>query len=235
MKQLKKDNIIINYSESLEKLSIETLELLFKTLSDYKFLFDVDTYESIVVNYFDNLDEFRSFIYGLRGEKDSLPEYARGTYDKGMINACVDPQKQMNSLYTASHELFHIWYMKYILKNDYSKRIVWYDEGMAQFFSGENKKIDSEEKFKDYYFKVKELTKIIPNLNEVEHGNSFCNDNYNGYDLSYLCVRYLSETMSLESFKMLMSDFNRIKDIGNNVICDMFEYYDKQYIDKKVK
>jgi hypothetical protein len=211
MKQLKKDNIEINYSESLEELSIKTLELLITKTSEYKTLFDIDNNESIVANYFDNLDEFRNFIYGLRGEKDSLPEYARGTYDNGMINACVDPQKQMNRLYTASHELFHIWYMEYVLKNDYSKRIVWYDEGMAQFFSGEKRKLDSEEKFKEYYLKVKESTKTIPILNQIEHGNSFCNENYNGYDLSYLCIRYLSELMSFESFKTLMSDFNQIR------------------------
>lgn len=230
MKQLKKDNIIINYSESLEKLSFQTFDLLIEKLKDYKSLFDVDNYEPIVVNYFDNLDEFRNFIYGLRGEKDSLPEYARGTYDNEMINACVEAKNQMDRLYTASHELFHIWYMKYILKNDYDKRIVWYDEGMAQFFSGEKGKIDSEEIFKDYYFKVRELTKIVPNLNEIEHGDSFCNDNYNGYDLSYLCIKYLSEIMSFESFKKLMSDFNKIKSIGNNVGNDMFKYYDKKYL-----
>lgn len=230
MKQLKKDNIIINYSELLEKLSFQTFDLLIEKLKDYKSLFDVDNYEPIVVNYFDNLDEFRNFIYGLRGEKDSLPEYARGTYDNEMINACVEAKNQMDRLYTASHELFHIWYMKYILKNDYDKRIVWYDEGMAQFFSGEKGKIDSEEIFKDYYFKVRELTKIVPNLNEIEHGDSFCNDNYNGYDLSYLCIKYLSEIMSFESFKKLMSDFNKIKSIGNNVGNDMFKYYDKKYL-----
>ncbi|MDO4963355.1 MAG: collagenase [bacterium] len=235
MKQLKKENIIINYSESLEELSIKTIEILIEKASEYKVLFDVEDYEPIVANYFDNLDEFRKFIYDLRGEKDSLPEYARGTYDKGMINACVDSQKQMNRLYTASHELFHIWYMKYILKNDYSKRIVWYDEGMAQFFSGEKRRLDSEEKFKDYYFNVKESTKIIPNLNQIKHGNSFCNENYNGYDLSYLCIRYLSEIMSQENFKALMLDFNQIKMFGNNVINDMFEYYDKKIENKRVK
>ena len=81
MKQLKKENIIINYSESLEELSIKTIELLIEKANEYKILFDAENYEPIVANYFDNLDEFRNFIYDLRGEKDSLPEYARGTYD----------------------------------------------------------------------------------------------------------------------------------------------------------
>ncbi len=57
-----------------------------------------------------------------------------------MVNAYIEHDAQLNRLYTASHELFHILYMKYTLKNDYSKRIVWYVEGMTQFMSGEKVK-----------------------------------------------------------------------------------------------
>ena len=118
--------------------------------------------------------------------------------------------------------------MKYILKNDYSKRIVWYDEGMAQYFSGENDYLLDEEKFKKYYLHVKENTKIIPKMNNLKHGNSFCNDNYDGYDLSYLAVRYLHDILSKNDFKKLMSNFNLIKKYGQTIINDMFLYYDKK-------
>ena len=40
--------------------------------------------------------------------------------------------------------------MKYILKDDYSKRIVWYDEGMAQFMSGEKDKYNDEKNLKSF-------------------------------------------------------------------------------------
>jgi hypothetical protein len=53
-----------------------------------------------------------------------------------MINAFIEPEIQLKRIYTASHELAHILYMKYILNDDYDKRIVWYDEGMAQYVSG---------------------------------------------------------------------------------------------------
>ena len=152
-----------------------------------------------------------------------------------MINVCIDPKKQMNSIYTAPHELFHILYMKYILKENYNNRIVWYDEGMAQYFSGEKKKLEQEQLFIDFYIKVKENTKIIPNMNEITHGKSFCNDSYNGYDLSYLSIKYLSEIMSLEGFKKLMSDFNQIKMLGDSVVDDMFDYFDKKFIYEKTK
>ena len=145
-----------------------------------------------------------------------------------MVNACIEPDTQLKSLYTASHELFHILYMRYILKNNYSKRIVWYDEGMAQFMSGEKDKYANEEKFKSFYLKVKENTKTIPNLNNLEHGNSFCNDQYNGYDLSYLSIRYLSEILNSEDFKKLMSDFSNIREYGNDIVTKMFPYFDKK-------
>lgn len=217
----------INYSDSLQELASVTIKLLQSKIDEYKILFNTQFDEQIVVNYFDDLEEFREFIYEIRGERKSLPKYAKGTYDNGMINAYIEPDTQLKRLYTSSHELFHILYMKHILKDDYSKRIVWYDEGMAQFMSGEKEKYDNEETFKKFYLKVKEDTKSIPNLNDLEHGDSFCNDKYNGYDLSYLSIRYLSETLESEKFIKLMSDFSLIKKMGNDIVNIMFDYYDK--------
>lgn len=229
LKTFETDVCKINYSDSLQELVDATIELLQKKTIEYKDFFHIDFDYQIVVNYFDSLEEFRKFIYKIRGEEDSLPKYATGTYDGEMVNAYIDPKTQLRRLFTASHELFHILYMKYILENDYSKRIVWYDEGMAQFMSGEKDKYMDEESFKKFYFKVKEKTKIIPNLNELKHGNTFYNDDYNGYDLSYLSVRYLSEILGLEEFRNLMSDFSTIKEYGDSVITMMFEYYDAKY------
>ena len=224
----------INYSESLEDLAQATLSLLDKKIIEYSIFLGVNIEEKINVNYFDTIEEFRKFIYEIRGERDSLPEYAKGTYDNGMVNACVNPKFQLKGLYTASHELFHILYMKYILNNDYSKRIVWYDEGMAQFMSGEKVSLNDDSVFKNFYMKVKEATKVIPQMNTLEHGNSFVNEDYNGYDLSYLSIKYISEVLSTEQFKDLMSDFEKISQLGNNIINNMFSYYDEKLENKIV-
>lgn len=227
-KNLKTNLCEINYSEGLENLAQATISLLNQKIEEYKLFFSISSDEPIVVNYFDNVEEFREFIYSLRGERDSLPEYATGTYDNEMVNACVNPKFQLKRLYTASHELFHILYMKYILHNDYSKRIVWYDEGMAQFMSGEKDSLNDSGVFNDFYLRVREQTKVIPQMNNLKHGNSFINDNYNGYDLSYLSIRYLSEILSIEQFKNLMSDFSTINEFGDNIIQKMFNYYDEK-------
>lgn len=225
----------INYSDSLQELANATLILLQNKIIEYRKFFNIEFDEQIIVNYFDNLEEFREFIYSIRGERESLPKYAKGTYDEGMINAYIESDIQLKRLYTSSHELFHILYMKYILKSDYSKRIVWYDEGMAQFMSGEKKKHDDEDNFKSFYLGVKESTKEIPNLNDLEHGNSFYNDKYNGYDLSYLSIRYLNETLKPEEFIKLMSDFSQIKELGNNIVNITFDYYDKKLLNTSIK
>lgn len=225
----------INYSDSLQELANATMELLQTKIIEYKELFNIEFDDYIIVNYFDNLEEFREFIYSIRGERESLPKYAKGTYDGGMVNAYIESDIQLKRLYTSSHELFHILYMKYILKNDYSKRIVWYDEGMAQFMSGEKDKYVDEKNFQKFYLRVKEETKTIPNLNDLEHGNSFYNDEYNGYDLSYLSIMYLNDILNSEEFIKLMSDFSSIKKYGNNIVTKMFDYYDDKVLNKSIK
>ncbi len=76
--------------------------------------------------------------------------------------------------------------------------------------------------------RAKEETKVIPPMNSLEHGESFINEDYNGYDLSYLSVKYLSEVLSAEQFKTLMSDFSKISQLGNDIIYKMFSYYDEK-------
>lgn len=96
-------------------------------------------------------------------------------------------------------------------------------------------KYNDEENFKKFYLKVKDETKTIPNLNDLEHGNSFCNDEYNGYDLSYLSIRYLNDILNPEDFRKLMSDFTLIKEFGKNIVDIMFEYYDKKILNTSLK
>jgi len=230
--------------DSLKYITDNMHGILLYKIEEYKKLFHIDNFLQFQINYFDDLENFRYFIYGLRGKKDSLPEYAQGTYDKGMINAfiqsniVIDSPLYNSKLYMANHELFHLLYMKYILKNDFSKRIVWYDEGMAQFKSGEKDKLLNDDIFKEYYEHVREETRTIPDLNKLIHGSFFCNEYYNGYDLSYIAIRYLNELLNESDFIGLLGDFEQIKNHGKTIVNDMFAYYDKKfnlyYLSKKL-
>ena len=89
-KKIETDFCKINFSESLQELANSTVNLLQDKVIEYKTFFNTDFKEPIIVNYFDNLEEFREFIYEIRGES-TLPEYATGTYDKDMVNAYINP------------------------------------------------------------------------------------------------------------------------------------------------
>lgn len=232
------EDYVIYAPESLGYVINEEIKILDKTIKRYCDLFGIEKFRKLVLNYFDKKEDFREFIYSLRGV-NSLPEYAAGSFDRGMINAFVNPKLVVGSpwysraLCMSSHELFHIMYKELVCNGVSALRIVWYDEGMALFMSGERFSLEDEGKFKDFYLKLKEDTKGLPNMNELEHGNSFKNENYDGYDLSYLCVRYLYETMSYEDFKSLIYDLDKVISIGENVLNDAFMYFDEKVISKK--
>lgn len=225
--------------DSLKYITDNMHKILIAKIKEYKNLFNVDKFEQLQINYFDDLEKFREFIYELRGERETLPKYATGTFDNDMINAYIpnnldkNSSKYKSNLYMASHELFHIMYRKIILNGAYSKRIVWYDEGMAQFMSGELDYLLNAREFKNYYIKVKENTKLLLDLNSLKHGQSFCNNDYNGYDLSYLAIRYLNDTLSIDEFKNLMFNFSLIKNYGEIILSEMFKYYDKKVFRRK--
>lgn len=224
--QFDNDYITLYSPDTLNSVNSRLQDILLSKIEEYKKLFNIENYRKVIINYFDDINKFREFIYNARGEKESLPSYATGTFDKGMINLFIDPEKiQTNStyydsvLYAANHELFHIMYKEIVLKNDYSKRIIWYDEGMAEFMSGEISN------FNDILKRAIDTTKEIPDLNSLSHGNSFINDKYNGYLLSYVAIHYLYDTLSNEEFKSLLSDFDKIKLYGQNIVDKAFSYY----------
>lgn len=227
-KVLENDLYIIDYSETLESFAKSTMELLKVKIPEYEELFCIKIKDKIKVNYFDDLQEFRNFIHNIRND-NSLPEYATATYDNGMINAYIEKDDQNRRVFTSSHELFHILFKKYVLEINNFDRIVWYDEGMAQYMSGEKDKIKDEESFKQFYLKVKKETKIIPELGNLIHGKMFFNENYNVYNLSYIAIRYLKEILNPNDFKNLMYNPEKIKEYGKRIVIKSFNYFDKKY------
>lgn len=231
-KQFENNNFVLYAPDSLNYITNDLETILDQSLNLYKSIFEIDYFRKVQINYFDNIEEFRSFIYELRGEQGSLPEYAKGTFDKGMINAFIESNiiegtpLFIHRKYNASHELFHIMYQELVWGRNHQDRIVWFDEGMAQFFSGENTE-EMTTNFNNWFNKVKHNTKAIPNLNELNHGSGFETNEYSGYNLSLLAVKYLYDQLGVDKFKKLISDNKRIIKFGENVINNAFDFYDK--------
>lgn len=230
-KQFENEQFLLYSPDSLRYITDNMLDILTEKIEFYKDIFDIDYFRQFQINYFDDLQEFREFIYELRGERESLPEYAIATFDKGMVNAYISPdidvttRQYKRKLFLAPHELFHIMYKELIWKKENKNRIVWFDEGMAQLFSGENDNNLSEEKFNKWFDYVLNRSLEIPNLNELKHGTSFENEKYSGYNLSLLSVKYLYDTLGHEEFKELMHDNDRIIEYGETVVQDAIDYY----------
>ena len=229
--QFENGQFILYSPDSLKYITDNMYEILISKFDFYKKIFDIDSFRKVQINYFDDIETFRNFIYDLRGEKDSLPKYAKGTFDNGMINAYIEPNWLIGSpmyykkLYMASHELFHIMYQEIVWKNNNQPRVVWFDEGMAQFFSGEFDKDLNEDNFDKWFNNIVSNTKEIPNLNELSHDNNFETDNYSGYILSLLAVKYLYEKLSFDEFKELMKNTDDIIKYGENVLPEAIKYY----------
>jgi len=225
------EDYILYAPDSLNHIAKEMIVAANKKRKEILDFFQIEEFRKIQINLFDDKDKFRNFILSLREDKERLPAYAVGTYDRGMINAYVDANIEKGTfLYnqktkTISHEMFHIIYMEQVLENDLSNRVIWLDEGLAQYFSGQKDKI----KFDDYFFKVLNETKEIPNMNSLRHGTSFYNESYNGYDLSYLCACYLFEVYDSRKVYEILSNYDLSIEIGSDVLDKMIIYYKNKY------
>jgi hypothetical protein len=239
--QYENDNFILYSPDSLKYITDKMLSIFDSSIEFYKKLFNIDSFRKIQINYFDDINNFREYIYSLRGESKSLPEYAIGTFDNGMINSFIRPNLSTKSvvykkrLYMASHELFHIMYQELIWEKEDMPRVVWFDEGMAQLFSGEYEDKLSNENFESWFNEIMQTTKTIPNLNELTHGNTFETEYYSGYKLSLLSVKYLFDILSIDEFKNLMHDTQKINEWGNIVVESAFKYYNEKLNIKRIK
>lgn len=238
--QVDTDNYILYSPDSLKYITDNMFDILDKKLEEYKQLFGVKEYKKIKIYFFDSIEKFRECVFSFGEGNVSLPDYAAGVYDIGKMIAYLPADLKTGTLdyywrlYYAPHELFHMMYLDIILKRDRSKRITWYDEGMAQLLSGENSDLENEESFKAFFENVKSETKRLPNLNQIVPGTSFCNDDYNGYTLSYLAARYLREKLDDEEFKALLGDFNKILEYGSSILEEMMQYYTDKFAIKSL-
>lgn len=126
--QIDRKDYILYSPDSLKFITDNISSILNDSLSLYKSLFEIENFRKIQINYFDNINTFREYIYSLRGEKESLPDYATGTFDNGMINAFINPNILIGTplykkmLFMASHELFHIMYKELVWEKEHKKK-----------------------------------------------------------------------------------------------------------------
>lgn len=124
------------------------------------------------------------------------------------------------------HELIH-----YITDILYGKLPEWLTEGIAVYLDGsykqeltgllnlvKNYQIPSVSDMKDDKFRVEDSSgKVI----------------YDGYDLSYLMVRYIIETLGKDYLFTLMRNKEQISLIEQSTLIEAIEYFNCQYLEEK--
>lgn len=208
-----------------------------KCFDRFKNLFDIESLSNIDFYLFDDLEAYREDYRKRLGKEP--PEYSRGNFGKNSAHIVIDKEllKSSDDYFKkaraiGAHEGFHIFYRDLIYSG--SDRIVWFDEGAAQYFSNE-KDFVSQDEFKKFYLGFRKGYKTINNINERIQGNKSVPDDkifmrkgvINGYSISYLALRYLVDTKGEEYVRTLMKDRKQILKCGETIITDMMTHYDR--------
>ena len=201
------------------------------------------------------LDKIHFEIYDIDTEKDKWqekyisiygknpPEYSSGYFEPAInlsscclhANAAFGTAWWYSAVCTNAHEAFHLYYRKYIYGN---VRIVWFDEGMAQYLSGsEDEWLNDEVKFLDKFMKFLEAYVPINNLNERIQGNSTVSDEkifqrknvFNGYLASVLIIKFVVDSYGEDYLFELMKDNCKIRGLSKTALNDMIIYFKEKY------
>lgn len=123
--QFDNKNFILYAPDSLNHIINDLDSNLTESLELYKKLFDVSEFRKVEIHYFDNKEAFRNYVYEIRGETESLPEYAVGTAADGMIIAYINPDiKEEDPLYLRPDKNILHGLMKDVLSFSQEKKIM---------------------------------------------------------------------------------------------------------------
>ena len=239
-----------------EKFMMPHEELNGKSLADYilqntleKFglyrkIFGVTKLTKIAFEIYDEkteIDTWKARYVDIYGKEP--PSYSRGYFEPNYnLSSCC---MHANSIYgtgwwnsavcTNAHEAFHLYYKTYIYGDD---RITWFDEGMAQFISGEKDSwLNDSEKFYEKFMYFLDNYIPISNLNERRQGNNSVSDDlifqrenvFNGYLASVLIIKYIVDVNGTSYLYELMKNNVEIRTLGNHVLDYMILYYKNKY------
>ena len=186
--------LTIYCSSNLKKFAEEFCSYFNDNINKIKKFLNIFDETNIIVALTDKIEE-AGFVYG----KSSFSGYFTDTGSFAYIN--LNGNKSKDYMFKGlMHELIHHLYKYYVYGQD-KKRITWVDEGLAQFLSGQKDALQDSKQFKDFIKENLNGNSDI-NLNELNHDNkSF--GNQNGYNLSYIAIRYLYEKLGKEEFKAI--------------------------------
>ena len=207
--KIKNNNLTIFCSNGLESFSNEFINYFNENIGKIKEELSIDQDTKIIVALTD--DEAQAgFVYG----KSSFSGFFNDTGAFAYIN--LNGSKTKEYMFKGLiHELVHHLYKYYVYGKD-NERITWVDEGLAQFFSGQKNDLKAEKAYNSFLEKNLGYSDNI-DLNKLNHNDrSF--GNRNGYNLSYIAIRYLYEIYNHEEFINIIKSKEKLLEIGNTIL-----------------
>ena len=240
------DELLIYSTPSLDIINDSIIEHTLKKLDEYRSIFKKEKLDKFIVTLYDNREDFREDYRRILNVEP--PEYSGGWIDdnNGNIYICMNLEKILlykdnpifwdNKIAAVSHELFHNYYFRYYYGEN---RITWFDEGMAQYLSGETMSY-SDNTWYGVFKKFIDKYKLINNLNDRINGNSSVPDElifkrtnvFDGYTASLLAIKYLFDTRGPEYVFDLMFENTRILEEGKDILNRMIAYFSQVYSEK---
>lgn len=214
--KIKNNNLTIYCSNGLEKFSNEFINYYNEKIEKIKEELSIFQETKIIVALTDD-EEKAGFVYG----KSSFSGFFNDTGVFAYIN--LNGKKTKEYMFKGlMHELTHHLYKYYVYGKE-NERITWVDEGLAQFFSGQKDDLKDDKTYKTFLEENLEYSTNI-DLNKLNHNDrSFGNNN--GYNLSYIAIRFLYETHNHKEFIDIIKSKERLLELGDIIIVKIKKDY----------
>jgi hypothetical protein len=123
------------------------------------------------------------------------------------------------------HELIH-----YITDLLFGKLPEWLTEGIALYLDGSYKQDITNLLNKINTYQIPDISTMKDNtfILEDEQGNTL----YNGYDISYIMIRYIIETLGKDYLLTLMKNKKQIQLVEQTTLTDAIDYFNCQYLEE---
>lgn len=184
-------NLLVYSSYGLEEFSYKFIDYYKNNIDRIKQMLEINEDLKIIVYLTDNKNII-NFPYGV----SDFSGYFNNTGAFAYINL-KGKKTELYMFKGLMHEIVHHIYKFYVYGKD-KERITWVDEGLAQFISGQKEDIDDIDSYNEFLYKNLK-NNIDINLNNLNHDDmSFGNSN--GYNLSYIAIKYLYEISTHKEF-----------------------------------
>lgn len=221
---------------NLKEYASQVMEYLMCIKKNILQFFEIDHYDKVRINLYDSREDILKWRTQFGNAPYKIGNNAGFFYDN-MVFCYSDSSKVdvMIAIKNVAHEFVHLVYMNAVQEQGNEKRVVWVDEGLAQLLSGQKEDLLDKERFKIWFMNhILGANKEIPNINFLkQHGSeygSFCDtktNKYNGYDFSYVLIRYLLETVDKTEFQRIIRNKDLIEKLESTIIESAVSYYIK--------